>query len=251
MSTLFWQPQWLKLAFAYARVAPVFYLLPFLGGNLLGGPVLKNTLIVLTAAGLLPLVAAVADPADPAQLVVRALGEALVGLALGIMLALPFWLAQGWGAILDNQRGATLSSSLDPMTGVDVSECANLFNLFAATVFLQQGGLRLMLDGLAESYRLFPDGVAAPALGAVLQLIDRLVRGSLLLAAPVIACLLLTETSLGLLSRFAQQLNAFSVAMTVKSAVTFLLLLLYAVPELCRLVAGQQIGNLLQLLVPG
>lgn len=250
MPFLFGQPQWLQLAYAYARVAPVFYLLPFLGGNLLGGPVLKNTLIVLTASGLLPLVAA-AGPADPAQIVVRALGEALVGLGLGIMLALPFWMAQGWGAILDNQRGATLSSSLDPMTGVDVSECANLFNLFAATVFLQGGGLRLMLDGLAESYRLFPDGVAAPALGGVLLLIDRLVSGSLLLAAPVIACLLLTEAALGLLSRFAQQLNAFSVAMTVKSAVTFVLLLLYAVPELCRLVAGRDVGSLLQLLVAG
>ncbi|XBY08057.1 flagellar biosynthetic protein FliR [Escherichia coli] len=34
------------------------------------------------------------------------------------------------GSFIDNQRGATLSSTLDPATGVDTSELARLFNLF-------------------------------------------------------------------------------------------------------------------------
>jgi type III secretion protein T len=49
----------------------------------------------------------------------------------------------------------------------------------------------------------------------------------LVISAPVVATLLLSEALLGLLARFAPQMNAFSVSLTVKSAVALLVLLLY------------------------
>ncbi|XLM19521.1 flagellar biosynthetic protein FliR, partial [Chromobacterium piscinae] len=60
--------------------------------------------------------------------------------------AWPFWAFHALGSVIDNQRGATLSSSIDPANGVDTSEMANLFNLFSAAVYLQGGGMELMLD---------------------------------------------------------------------------------------------------------
>ncbi|MCD3082962.1 SPI-1 type III secretion system export apparatus protein SpaR, partial [Salmonella enterica subsp. enterica serovar Enteritidis] len=60
------------------------------------------------------------------------LQEAAVGVMLGCLLSWPFWVMHALGCIIDNQRGATLSSSIDPANGIDTSEMANFLNMFAA-----------------------------------------------------------------------------------------------------------------------
>jgi type III secretion protein SpaR/YscT/HrcT len=227
------QQLFFKLALGYARVAPVFYLLPFLSANLLGSQIIKNTLIVLVTLGFSALLPEVAPDVQARDLLAQCLSEGLIGLCIGLMLVLPFWVAHAVGAIIDNQRGATLSNTMDPINGVETSELSNLFNLLVAVIFLQAGGMRLVLESLQASYQLFPSGSHWTLnVTAVLGLMDALVGRALLLAAPVMACLFLTEVALGLLSRFAQQLNAFSVAMTVKSTVAFMVLLVYCIPAL-------------------
>lgn len=62
------------------------------------------------------------------------------------------------GSFIDNQRGATLSSTLDPATGVDTSELARLFNLFSAAVYLTKGGMNFILKLFWQSYNLWPSG---------------------------------------------------------------------------------------------
>lgn len=227
------QPLVMKLALGYARIAPVFYLLPFLSGNLLGSQIIKNTLIVLVALGLSALMPDVAAASAGGGLLAQAVVEGLIGLCVGVMLVLPFWVVHAIGAIIDNQRGATLSNTMDPINGVETSELSNLFNLFVAAIFLQGGGMRLVLESLAASYRLYPPGVSwSLNFPVLLGLLDSMIGRALVLASPVMICLFLTEVALGLLSRFAQQLNAFSVAMTVKSTVAFLILLIYCIPSL-------------------
>ncbi|MGL9735337.1 MAG: flagellar biosynthetic protein FliR [Symbiopectobacterium sp.] len=63
-----------------------------------------------------------------------------VGLIIAGFLYLPCWVMHAMGSFIDNQRGATLSSSIDPLSGVDTSELANFFNLLAAVILLQSGG---------------------------------------------------------------------------------------------------------------
>jgi len=246
------QPLMLKLALGYARIAPVFYLMPFLSSNLLGNQIIKNTLIVLVALGLSALMPVVPPGAGALELLAQSMGEGLIGLCVGLLLVMPFWVAHALGAIIDNQRGATLSSSMDPIHGVETSEMSNLFNLFVAAVFLQGGGMHLVLDSLEASYLQFPPGASWHLnLQALLGLIDSMVGRALVLASPVMVCLFLTEVALGILSRFAQQLNAFSVAMTVKSAVAFLVLLVYCMPSLRDLMVLHQDAGAMLLLLQG
>jgi type III secretory pathway component EscT len=63
-----------------------------------------------------------------------------------------------------------------------------------------------------------------------MSLLNSLLESAIILASPVIAGLLLSEFTLGLLSRFTPQLNAFSISLTVKSVVTFFILLIYFSP---------------------
>ncbi|MGY4730886.1 type III secretion system export apparatus subunit SctT [Burkholderia pyrrocinia] len=218
-----------EFALAYARVAPVFYLLPFLNDRTIVNGVLKNTIVFVVIMGLWPNLGHVSTGGDGALfgLVLR---EAAAGLVLGITLSLPFWVATTIGELIDNQRGATISDSIDPATGVEASALAPFVSLFYATAFLQQGGMLKIVESIRSSYITVPVGALLHVdpwrFGSFLT--DNVGKG-LALAAPVLIVMFLTDALLGLFSRFCPQVNAFSLSLTVKSIVAFMVFHLYFV----------------------
>lgn len=54
-----------------------------------------------------------------------------------------------------------------------------------------------------------------------------MVLKGVILAAPIIVTLFITEVALGLYSRFCPQLNAFSLSLAIKSIIAFIVFLLY------------------------
>lgn len=217
------------LGIAYARVAPVFYLLPFMNDRTLANAILKNTVIFLVIGGMWP---ALGHPlmADGASLLGLAVQEATAGLILGVSLSLPFWVATAAGEFIDNQRGATISDSIDPATGVETSVLAPFISLFYATVFLQQGGMLTLVQAIRDSYTVVPTGTLLHAdvwrFGALLT---DLVGKGVTMAAPVLITMFLSDVMLGLLARVCPQLNAFSLSLSVKSIVAFFVFHLYFV----------------------
>lgn len=210
-----------------ARLAPIFFMLPFLNSGVLTG-VARQAVIVLVALGFWRYVGVPTPALDSLAFLGLVLREAGIGVLLGVLLCWPFWVLHAMGNLIDNQRGAMLSSTVDPANGVDTSELANFLQLFAAAVYLEGGGMLLMLETVGHSYRL-----CAPASGcelhlpALYSLLDALVSKTLVISAPVVATLLVSEALLGLLSRYAPQMNAFSVSLTVKSLVALVVLMLY------------------------
>lgn len=233
------------VAIAYARVAPVFYLMPFLNDRVLGNGVIRNCLIVVVILGLRPALPP-PEATNIASLLGLCMSEAFVGITLGVTLALPFWVATGIGELIDNQRGATISDSIDPATGVEASVLGPFVSLFYAAAFLQQGGMLMIVQALHKSYRHIPAGMVPHAdawrYGAVLT---DLVAKSLSLAAPVLVVMFLSDILLGIFSRFCPQANPFSLSLSVKSVVAFLVFHLYfvrAAPYELNALWGQRIG---------
>ncbi|VFS34477.1 virulence associated secretory protein [Salmonella enterica subsp. enterica serovar Typhimurium] len=203
-------------ALGFARVAPIFFFLPFLNSGVLSGAP-RNAIIILVALGVWPHALNEAPPFLSVAMIPLVLQEAAVGVMLGCLLSWPFWVMHALGCIIDNQRGATLSSSIDPANGIDTSEMANFLNMFAAVVYLQNGGLVTMVDVLNKSYQLCdPMNECTPSLPPLLTFINQVAQNALVLASPVVLVLLLSEVFLGLLSRFAPQMNAFAISLTVK-----------------------------------
>lgn len=219
---------WLAAAtLSSARLAPVFFMLPFLnGGVLTGAP--RLAVILLVAMSLWPLGDVPPPAMDALAFAGTVLREAAIGVVLGGLLCWPLWVLHGMGNLIDNQRGATLGNTVDPVNGVDTSELANFLQLFGAVMFLEAGGMTLVMETFQASYRLCPPLVSCElAVQPLLTLLDPLMAKILAIAAPVIAMLLTSEALLGLLARFAPQMNAFSVSLTIKSAIAFGVLLLY------------------------
>lgn len=213
-------------ALGFARLAPIFFMLPFLNSGVLTG-VPRQAVIILVALGFW---AAVGEPLprlDGLAFFGLLMREAGIGALLGLLLCWPFWVLHAMGNLIDNQRGAMLSSTVDPANGVDTSELANFLQLFAAAVYLEGGGMLLMLETVGHSYRICAPVSCEVQLQPILSLLDALVSKTLVISAPVVATLLISEALLGLLSRYAPQMNAFSVSLTIKSLVALVVLMLY------------------------
>lgn len=220
------------MAMASARLMPTFIMMPFFNNSTLTGAI-RLPVAMFVGLGLWPYADTFIPAKDSVWFFILIGKELAIGLIISCFICLPCWVLHATGSFIDNQRGATLSSSIDPLSGVDTSELANLFNLFAAVVILQSGGLLLILEVFEKSYQIWsPYELKTPGLQTVFGFLMLVVTNALILASPLVIIFLLTEVFLGLLARFAPQLNPFALALTIKSMIGFLLLLLYFAPIL-------------------
>lgn len=224
------------MALTQPRVLAMFIALPLFNNQLIPG-LLRWA--VAGAVGLI-MVPVIQNQSlhEPLQmnavlLMLYILKEAFVGFVLGLLAALPFWIFEAVGFLVDNQRGASISATLNPITGNDSSPLGILFNQAFIVFFLISGGMGLLLGTLYDSFAVWPPLEWTPQLDAshvplLLARLDDLVRMAVLLAAPALVVMFLAEFGLALISRFAPQLQVFFMAMPIKSALAMLVLMLYA-----------------------
>ncbi|MFZ4791754.1 MAG: type III secretion system export apparatus subunit SctT [Candidatus Competibacteraceae bacterium] len=223
----------IALVFSLPRMLAAFTLLPVFSQQLLPG-MTRNSVAVSLALLALPIVMVDAPMTTPgwAEGLAITLKEIVIGLLIGFGAAIPFWVIDSTGFFIDNQRGTTMASSVDPMTGAQTSPLGILLTQTLVVIFFVGGGLLMFLGALYESYRLWPVFSFFPHLNSavlphLLGLLDRVMGLTVLLAAPVIIAMFMTEFAMGLISRFTPQMNVFSLAMPIKSAVGILILVLY------------------------
>ncbi len=216
------------------RIMAVFILLPVLGKKMLGGRIIRNGVVFSFALFLCP---AVLDQAEYISssltgLLVTILKETVIGLAIGYCASIPFWAAEASGFLIDNQRGATMASALNPALETQSSPLGIMLTQGLVTLFLSSGGLLILLGALYKSYLLWPISDFYPQFGfdaiefLVIQLAT-LLKMTVILAGPIVIAMFLAEFGLALISRFAPQLNVFSLSMPIKSGVGGAMLLLY------------------------
>lgn len=221
------------LALTQPRILAMCLVLPIFNSQLLPG-MLRYA--VTAAIGLVLVPALVpqylATDLDTIGLVLLVVKEIFIGLVMGFLIAIPFWVFEAVGFVVDNQRGASLGATINPATGNDSSPMGILFNQAFMVFFLVGGGFNLMLTLLYDSYRLWDLWHWAPTLRREsiplsLQQLGRMMELVLLFAAPAIVAMFLAEVGLALVSRFAPQLQVFFLAMPIKSALALLVLVLY------------------------
>ena len=218
-------------ALGMMRIVGALTALSFLGPNVLGGALARNAIAVALALAVYPLVGAQLAAVSLSAFVLSgiAMKEFLLGLVSGAFVMVLFWAIQGVGNFIDNQRGATMASSADPLVGAQSSPLALFMTQSMVAVFFAAGIFLTFLEGLYTSYAVWPvssfypvDGSAAIDLAvAQFALAVELV---VLVGGPVVIAMFLSELGLGFVGRFAPQLNVFFLAMPVKSAVASLML---------------------------
>ncbi|MDL4914958.1 MAG: type III secretion system export apparatus subunit SctT [Enterobacterales bacterium endosymbiont of Blomia tropicalis] len=239
----------LLIIIGLARILPAFVFLPWFNSQLMGGMIVKNVIVCLIVLGLYPLLNQQFVDLTSQPVIPVILKELVIGLLCGCCLALPFWTALAIGEIIDNQRGATISSTMNPGVGVETSVMANFMNIFYSAIFMLSGGMIDLVKFLYQSYILYPLNIPLTTNKETLiklsSLIGEMLLKAVILVGPVLLALFLVETATGILSRFAPQLNAFSVALSIKSFIAFTVLLIYLTQIMAPQLAGQDILFLL------
>ncbi|HWF09017.1 MAG TPA: flagellar biosynthetic protein FliR [Bryobacteraceae bacterium] len=154
-------------------------------------------------------------------------GEAALGIAIGVSLAIVFEVFQMAAQSVSMTAGFGYASTIDPTSGADSTVLLTIAQLTAGLLFFASGADRLLVEALSESVRLIPpqsfkaDRTAALAL---IQFGATIFSAGLRLAAPMTALLLLADASLAVLGRVQAQLHLISLTMPVKLAATMLIL---------------------------
>lgn len=219
----------LLLGLLAMRVAVAFLLVPLFTQDLLPA-IIRNALFLALALLALLLQRPLSLPQSAAAWLQAYAGEALIGLALGFGYAGLMWSFEMAGQLIDNKIGSSQAQLTDPLTGHQTSLNGAFLARLASWVFMASGGFMLFAATLLDSFALWPVGQPWHWLpsGAALFEIEggRWLRSALMLAAPALLMLYLVDAVLGLTNRFAQQLNVFSLSMSLKSIVGQLVLLL-------------------------
>ncbi len=220
-------------AILYARIAPTFMLIPILSKKIVPHAATRQLLILFIVIAVAPSIPWLASGPAGWELAAQCVAEATTGLAIGMVLALPFWTASFVGKLIDNLRGETLAASIDPASGEQAAILAPFSSLMFANVFLQKGGLTVLVRFFVDIFVAVPPGsVAQLNYVGIAKLLNRTMEVALSLVAPVILALLLTDTVLAFLSRFCKQLNVFSLSLTLKSVAAYGVLYFYFSSEI-------------------
>ena len=214
------------------RMIAAFYIIQFMKKELLGGTMARNGLIFSFALFAYPVVEySFPDTISGGELLLILLKETVIGLFLGFIISIAFWAIESVGAFIDNQRGASIASSFDPMVGDQASPLSMLLSKMLITLFFVSGIFLAFMKGLYSSYETWPIASFVPHFGwhnteFFLAQFDLLLKIAIFIGAPIIIAMFIAELGLGLVGRFAPQLNVFFLAMPIKSAVAIVMLVL-------------------------
>lgn len=188
---------------------------------------MRAAIAIVLTIGLLPAAKPPAFGSSGAMVGVIA-GEVLIGLAMGLAIALVFAAANWAGDFIANQLGLSLAEAYDPGTGAEATVLGRACWLLAVVVFLAANGHHALLRGLQRSFDTLPIGSTVQG-SAIVAMFAGLVRSAMSLAlqiaAPVFVATLIADAAMGLAGKTMAQLGVMSAAITVRSAVGMLALI--------------------------
>lgn len=212
------------------RVLAMVETAPLLSGD--GIPqVAKVGLSGFAAAAVFPWVIAAGypAPADAAEFVGFAAGEAMIGIIIGFFLTMIFTAFTTAGQFFSLQMGFGASETYDPLAQIEIPVVGQFLNLIAMFVFVVDSGFqRLFLLGVRGSFQAMRVsdllsrredfyGYVAGSLGSLFQ-------NALLLSFPIFGTLLLVSVATGLLSKAAPQINLLTEGFPISILVAFLVM---------------------------
>ena len=228
----------LYAAFTVPRMMAALSISPFFGQQFIGG-IARQVVIMALALLAAPIVWA-SDFSLEEQggwslaIMLILVKEIVLGMLIGFASGIVFWIAEGTGFFIDNQRGSSMAESFDPMSGGSTSPFGLLLGKVVGALFFLGGGFNAFLTVIYESYAIwgvfdyYPtmrDGFPLTAL----RLLDSIMGLIVTFAAPIVLAMFLAEFGLGLMNRFSPQLNVFFLAMPVKSGIASVIIIFYLV----------------------
>ncbi|MFY9329886.1 MAG: flagellar biosynthetic protein FliR [Georgfuchsia sp.] len=226
---------WLSgLLWPLARILALIATVPILGNNVIPAR-FKIALGVLITLIIAPLAA----PPQGVELwsstgMVILIQQIAIGVAMGFAMRIVFAMVDLAGDLIGLQMGLGFASFFDPQNATNTALISQYLGILITLIFLGTNSHLLLIATLTESFQVLP--ISADPLGSapwltLVQWGGKTFSIGLMLALPILAALLITNLSLGILTRAAPQLNLFSVGFPVTLMLGFAVLFL-ALPQM-------------------
>jgi flagellar biosynthetic protein FliR len=221
------EPQLWALLFVMVRIGAAFVTAPVFSAVAVPLPV---RVALSGAIGVLVLAAHPVTP--PATLFatttfVSVTAEAIVGLALGLILQVAFAAPLVASELIGTSMGIGFAQTVDPLNGTSSPAIGQFLQVMLTLLFLSVDGHLVLVDMLVRSYDALPPGAAwltAGQLKGIALFGGYAFLAGLLLALPVGFLLLCLNIVVGMMSRSAPALNLFAVGLPASLAVGVLAL---------------------------
>jgi len=212
----------------FARLLAMLAVAPVLGTRMV------QTQVKIGLAAFITLIVAPTLPPMPQVTVFSAAGvwilanQFLIGVALGFTMQVVFAVVTAAGDIMGMGMGLGFASLYDPELASNTAALSSLFNMFASLAFLVFDGHLQMIAALVDSFQSLPvsaNVLAASGWRELANFGSVVLASGLLLALPIVAALLVTNLSLGILNRAAPQIGIFQIGFAVAMLAGMLLIL--------------------------
>ena len=137
----------LVMLLSMTRILAAFTIMPLMGAQVMGGRMLKNGVALSLAVFILPVTQHDYELSNVEGFALMGvlLKEIFIGMILGFGVSIIFWGVEAVGFFIDNQRGATMASSLNPLSGSQASPLGILLTQAVNTVFFSSGGILIFM----------------------------------------------------------------------------------------------------------
>lgn len=232
------------------RVSIIFFMLPIFSSSQFPATVKVCTVASLSFM-LLPFIRQNVQPLplDPVTLGSVVVGELLLASVYALSMILIVSAFQFAGELISFEMGFSFAQIADPQTDNQFTVLSVWAHMLALLILFAMNGHHYILKLIVESFRTIPVGtftIDSVILHKILGLSGMLFTLAIKLSAPIVAVLILTQLGLGLMSKFAPQINilATSFPITITIGILFLGLMVAVWGEM----AGKSFTYLFQFL---
>lgn len=174
------------------------------------------------------------EPTGYMEIALPMASEGLLGLVLGVLPMMVVAGVQTAGQLASTTMGLGASQLVDPTTGKSMPSVARLFGDLAVLVFLLSGGHRVIVyavSGLGGEIIPGTYIVNSASVNVFIDQTSQVFDTAVMVSAPVIVALLLTQFVMGLISKAVPTVNIFIVSFPLTIGIG-LILSIVMIPEM-------------------
>jgi flagellar biosynthesis protein FliR len=202
------------------RISAFFVVLPIFGSE--GIPVRIKVVVMLLLAVFFSTITAPpanAENITALQAGLLVAGEAIYGLALGVIANCLFSVVRLAGRIIEQQMGLDTAQIMDPLTGESADPLSVLLEMLFVLLFLAANGHHLLLMVISRSFHAFAPGTT-PTLPVMVEAVAKsgsvMFIAALRLAAPMLAASLLMIIIIAVLAKIVPEMDIFFFSFPVR-----------------------------------
>ncbi len=227
-----------------SRYTGLMIMMPGIGMGAEGLKVRGPAIIVFTMASL-PTMRTAPMPPDYIVMAASAGSEFIFGYLIGLVPQIIVIGVQAGAQLATNTMGLSGSSIFDPTTGASSTDLSRIEGGLVVLMFLLLGGHYTVMQAVSGlSGQFTPGSFNFDLLTAdfVIQRVASVFKTGVMISAPVIVALLLTQFVMGIISRAVPTVNIFVVSFPLTIGIGLILTIL-SLPEVIRF-AGNELASI-------